>query len=79
MMAHYDAKNPEALVRLVASGTTVSIFPTEVLEGIYAASQEHYAALIASNERLRRSTSHRRNSGIRIISTTSTPIFNTTR
>jgi TRAP-type mannitol/chloroaromatic compound transport system substrate-binding protein len=50
MLAHYDAKNPEALVRLVASGVTVSIFPTEVLDGIYAASQEHYAGLIASNE-----------------------------
>ena len=49
MMAHYDAKDLEALVRLVASGV-VSIFPAEVLEGIHAASQKRYAALIASNE-----------------------------
>jgi TRAP-type mannitol/chloroaromatic compound transport system substrate-binding protein len=50
MMAHYDTKNPEALLRLVASGTTVSLFPQEVIESIYAAAQEHYAGLIASNE-----------------------------
>jgi TRAP-type mannitol/chloroaromatic compound transport system substrate-binding protein len=50
MLAHYDAKNPEALVRLVASGVTLSVFPQEVLESIYAAAQDHYAGLIASNE-----------------------------
>ena len=50
MLAHYDAKNPEALLRLVASGTIVSIFPGEVIEAIHAAAQEHYAGLIGSNE-----------------------------
>jgi TRAP-type mannitol/chloroaromatic compound transport system substrate-binding protein len=50
MLAHYDTKNPEALVRLVSSGTTLSVFPQEVLESIYAAAQEHYAGLVASNE-----------------------------
>jgi TRAP-type mannitol/chloroaromatic compound transport system substrate-binding protein len=50
MLAHYDTKNPEALVRLVASGTTVSIFPLEVIDAIYAAAQEHYAGLMSANE-----------------------------
>ena len=43
-------KNPEALLRLIAGGATVSLFPPEVIETIYAAAQEHYAGLIASNE-----------------------------
>jgi TRAP-type mannitol/chloroaromatic compound transport system substrate-binding protein len=50
MLAHYDAKNPEALLRLVGAGTTVSVFSHEIIEAIYAAAQEHYAGLIASNE-----------------------------
>ena len=50
MLAHYDTKNPEALVRLVGSGVTLSIFSQEILETIYGAAQEHYAGLIASNE-----------------------------
>ena len=45
MMAHYDTKNPEALLRLIAAGVDVSLFPPEVIETIYAAAQEHYAGL----------------------------------
>jgi TRAP-type mannitol/chloroaromatic compound transport system substrate-binding protein len=50
MLAHYDTKNPEALVRLVGAGVTLAVFPQEVIEAIYTASQEHYAGLLASNE-----------------------------
>ena len=50
MLAHYDTKNPEALLRLVASGVTVSVFSHEIIDAIYAAAQEHYAGLIATNE-----------------------------
>jgi TRAP-type mannitol/chloroaromatic compound transport system substrate-binding protein len=50
MLAHYDTKNPEALLRLVAAGVQLSVFSPEIIETIYAASQEHYAGLIASNE-----------------------------
>ena len=33
MLAHYDAKNPEALPRALSpTGVTVSVFPTDVLE-----------------------------------------------
>src|SRR5882757_2131095 len=35
MLAHYDTKNPEALVRLLAQGVTVSIFPQEILDKLY--------------------------------------------
>ena len=50
MLAHYDAKNPEAFLRLIASGVKVAVFPTSVIEKMYEASEELYASLIASNE-----------------------------
>ena len=40
MLAHYDAKNPEALRRLVAEGVKVSVFPTDVIEKMYASAEE---------------------------------------
>jgi len=49
MLAHYDAKNPDAMFRLVASGVQISVFPPDVIETIYAAAQEHCAGLISSN------------------------------
>ena len=79
MMAHYDTKNPEALLRLIAGGATVSLFPPEVIETIYAAAQEHYAGLIASNETFPRSTIRKRSSGTGITSTTRSPTSNTMR
>jgi TRAP-type mannitol/chloroaromatic compound transport system substrate-binding protein len=49
MLAHYDTKNPEALARLVASGVKVSVFPRDVIDVMYKASEELYASIIASN------------------------------
>jgi len=49
MLAHYDTKNPEALARLVASGVKVSVFPRDVIDAMYKASEELYASIIASN------------------------------
>lgn len=49
MMAAYDAKNPEALLRLVAAGTTLRAFPNEVLDALYRSTQELYAELTARN------------------------------
>ncbi len=49
MLAHYDTKNPEALSRLVAAGVKVSVFPREVIDTMYKASEELYGSLIASN------------------------------
>ena len=50
MLAHYDTKNPEALLRLVASGVKVSLFSREIIAAIFDASQEHYAGLVSSND-----------------------------
>jgi TRAP-type mannitol/chloroaromatic compound transport system substrate-binding protein len=45
MLATYDAKNPEALKRLVASGTQLRPFSQEILEACYEAAKETYAEL----------------------------------
>jgi TRAP-type mannitol/chloroaromatic compound transport system substrate-binding protein len=49
MLAQYDAKNPDALIRLIASGVKVAVFPKSVTDKMYEASEELYASLIASN------------------------------
>lgn len=49
MLAHYDAKNPEALMRLVASGVSVSVFPPDVIQTMYAAAEDLYKSIIATN------------------------------
>jgi TRAP-type mannitol/chloroaromatic compound transport system substrate-binding protein len=50
MLAHYDTKNSEALLRLVASGVNVSVFSPQIVQTMYGAAQEHYAGLMGSNE-----------------------------
>jgi TRAP-type mannitol/chloroaromatic compound transport system substrate-binding protein len=50
MLAHYDAKNPEALRRIIANGVKVSVFPPDVIEKMYASAEDLYKGLIASNE-----------------------------
>jgi TRAP-type mannitol/chloroaromatic compound transport system substrate-binding protein len=49
MLAHYDTKNPEALARLVGAGVKVSVFPRDVIDTMYKASEELYASIIATN------------------------------
>jgi TRAP-type mannitol/chloroaromatic compound transport system substrate-binding protein len=49
MMAKYDAKNPEALRRLVAAGTQLRAFPRPVLDACYKATQEVNEELAAKN------------------------------
>ena len=49
MLAHYDTKNPEALARLVSSGTTVSLFPQDVLDKFYAEAEAYYKEITATN------------------------------
>jgi TRAP-type mannitol/chloroaromatic compound transport system substrate-binding protein len=49
MLAHYDTKNPEALVRLVAQGVTVAVFPQEILERLYQEAEAFYKDLTAKN------------------------------
>ncbi len=45
MPAKYDALNPEAMKRLIASGTKLRRFPTAVLEAAEKASYELYEEL----------------------------------
>ncbi len=50
MMAKYDAKNPEALRRLVAAGVQLRQFPRPVLDACYKATFETYDELAAKSE-----------------------------
>jgi len=50
MMAKYDAKNPEALRRLLAAGVQLRQFPRPVLDACYKATFETYDELAAKNE-----------------------------
>jgi TRAP-type mannitol/chloroaromatic compound transport system substrate-binding protein len=49
MQAKYDARNPEALKRLVAGGTELRAFPQPVLEACRKASVETFDELAAKN------------------------------
>ncbi len=49
MTARYDAKNPEALRRLVAGGTQLRAFPRPVMEAAMKAAQELYEELSAKS------------------------------
>ena len=49
MLARYDAANPDALKRLVAGGAKVSLFPRDVMDAAYKASQELWTELSAKN------------------------------
>lgn len=50
MLAHYDTKNSEALIRLVGGGVKLSVFSPEVIQTIHKAAQDLYTEIIASNE-----------------------------
>jgi TRAP-type mannitol/chloroaromatic compound transport system substrate-binding protein len=49
MVAKYDAKNPEALRRLVAQGAELRQFPRPVMEACYKATQQTIDELAAKN------------------------------
>jgi TRAP-type mannitol/chloroaromatic compound transport system substrate-binding protein len=54
MQAKYDAQNPPALRRLVASGTQLRPFPRSVLEAAEKASYEVYAEMSAKSAHFKR-------------------------
>ncbi|MCK6453087.1 MAG: TRAP transporter substrate-binding protein DctP [Alphaproteobacteria bacterium] len=54
MMAKYDARNPEALKRLLAAGVQVKQFPRPVLEACYNATFETYKELAAKDADFKR-------------------------
>ena len=49
MIAHYDAVNPPALKRLVASGAQLRPFSHEILDACLAASNELFGEISAAN------------------------------
>jgi TRAP-type mannitol/chloroaromatic compound transport system substrate-binding protein len=49
MMAKYDAKNPEALQRLIAAGVQLRQFPRPVMDACYKATFETYEELASKN------------------------------
>ena len=54
MQARYDAKNPDALRRLVAGGARLRPMPRPIMEAAFKASEELYSELSAKNENWRR-------------------------
>jgi TRAP-type mannitol/chloroaromatic compound transport system substrate-binding protein len=54
MLARYDAKNPEALRRLVAGGARLRTFPRPVLEASLKAANELYAELAQKSAHFKR-------------------------
>ncbi|MGQ7792224.1 TRAP transporter substrate-binding protein [Faunimonas sp. B44] len=55
MLAKYDSSNGPALMRLVAGGTEVKIFPNPVLDAAWAAAHELYREKAAQDDLFRRS------------------------
>ncbi|WP_153111650.1 TRAP transporter substrate-binding protein [Propionivibrio limicola] len=54
MRTKYDAKNPEALKKLVAAGAQLRPFPKDVMEVCYKAAMELYAEISAKNPNFKR-------------------------
>ena len=54
MQARYDAKNPDALKRLVAGGARLRPMPRPIMEAAFKASQDLYSELSAKNQNWRR-------------------------
>jgi TRAP-type mannitol/chloroaromatic compound transport system substrate-binding protein len=58
MLARYDAGNPLALKRLVASGTQLRPYPRPVMDACYKASKEFYEELTAKNAKFKKIYDH---------------------
>ena len=49
MLAKYDARNPDALKKLLSQGTKLAYFPKDVMDAAYKASNELFDELAAKN------------------------------
>ena len=49
MQAKYDARNPEALKKLVGAGAQLRPYPQDVMEACFNAAKETYAEMIGTN------------------------------
>jgi len=54
MLAKYDAINPPALKRLIASGAVIKQFPQPVLEACYRAANDYFSELAAKDASFKR-------------------------
>jgi TRAP-type mannitol/chloroaromatic compound transport system substrate-binding protein len=54
MQASYDAKNPEALKRLIMTGTQLRRFSDEIMQASYRATHELYDDIVAKNPRFKK-------------------------
>jgi len=54
MMAKYDARNPQALRRLIAGGTKLHVFSPAIMEASYKATMELHAETAKSNENFKK-------------------------
>ncbi len=54
MLSKYDALNPAALKRLIASGVNLAPFPNDVLAACYKASEENYEEVASKNPKFRK-------------------------
>jgi TRAP-type mannitol/chloroaromatic compound transport system substrate-binding protein len=54
MMASYDAKNAQAIARLVASGTQLSVLPEEVIKALRVALETVLDEEAAQNEQFKK-------------------------
>jgi TRAP-type mannitol/chloroaromatic compound transport system substrate-binding protein len=54
MQAKYDAKNPEALKKLVAAGAQLRPYPADVMEACFNAAKETYAEIAGMNAAFKR-------------------------
>ncbi len=54
MLAQYDAKNADALHRLIANGTQLRSFSPEIIDVLYKAAQDLYGEIGASNPLFKR-------------------------
>src|SRR5258707_4384706 len=54
MLASYDAKNPPALARLVASGTQLAVLPDDVVKALRGALEQVLDEEAAANEQFKR-------------------------
>ena len=57
-VAKYDNGNPEALMRLIATGAQLKAFPDDVLTAAFAESRKLYAEYAEANENFRRIYEH---------------------
>jgi TRAP-type mannitol/chloroaromatic compound transport system substrate-binding protein len=58
MLASYDAKNAEAIARLVAAGTHLSVLPEEIIKALRVALEQVLDEEAAANEQFRKILTH---------------------